>query len=54
MNATETINLKAPQELYNDWEHAHWAAQEIELDRDRTDWEELQSAERDLLYWVLS
>ena len=38
--AVETQRLKGPQQLYEDWEHAHWAA--------------LEESERDLLYWVLS
>ncbi len=46
--------LKAPQQLYDDWEHAHWAAQDIELGRDPDDWAGLEDSERDLLYWVLS
>jgi ribonucleoside-diphosphate reductase beta chain len=32
--------LRTPQELYDQWERAHWAA--------------LEERERDLLYWVLS
>jgi ribonucleoside-diphosphate reductase beta chain len=54
MSVSETINLKAPQELYDDWEHAHWAAQEVDLGRDRAVWEGLDNSVRDLLYWVLS
>ena len=54
MSATETISLKAPQELYDDWEQAHWAARDIDLGRDPADWKALDSSERDLLYWVLS
>jgi ribonucleoside-diphosphate reductase beta chain len=47
------IQLKGPQQLYEDWERAHWAAQEIDLGPDRADWEALPDAERDLLYWAL-
>jgi ribonucleoside-diphosphate reductase beta chain len=50
MTATQ---LKGPQQLYEDWERAHWAAQEIDLGPDRADWEALPDAERDLLYWAL-
>jgi ribonucleoside-diphosphate reductase beta chain len=46
--------LKSPQELYEQWEHAHWAAQDIDLSRDRADWIGLEDRERELLYWVLS
>ena len=54
MSATETVNLKDPQQLYEDWEGAHWAARDVDLGRDPADWAALEEAERDLLYWVLS
>jgi hypothetical protein len=28
------VHLKAPQQLYEDWEHSHWAAQDVDLARD--------------------
>ena len=46
--------LKDPQQLYLDWEHAHWAAQDIDLSRDPADWEGLEESERQLLYFALS
>ena len=46
--------LRTPQQLYEDWERAHWAAQDVDLNRDPTDWAALAEGERDLLYWVLS
>ena len=46
--------LRTPQELYDQWERAHWAAQDIDLSRDPADWAALEERERDLLYWVLS
>jgi ribonucleoside-diphosphate reductase beta chain len=52
--ATETLNLKGPQQLYEDWERAHWAAQDVDLSTDVSQWRELPQSERDLLYWVLS
>jgi ribonucleoside-diphosphate reductase beta chain len=52
--AAETLRLKPPQDLYHDWERAHWAAQDVDLSRDRRDWVALPEPERDLLYWVLS
>lgn len=52
--ATETLNLKTPQELYLDWERAHWSSQDIDLARDARDWARLDEKERGLLYWVLS
>jgi ribonucleoside-diphosphate reductase beta chain len=48
------VHLKDPQQLYLDWEHAHWAAQDIDLSRDPADWAELSGPERELLYFVLS
>jgi ribonucleoside-diphosphate reductase beta chain len=52
--ATAQPRLRTPQELYEDWERAHWAAQDIDLERDRADWAALEERERTLLYWVLS
>ena len=54
MTATGTQRLKSPQQLYEDWEHAHWAAQDVDLSRDPGDWAALEQSERDLLHWVLS
>jgi ribonucleoside-diphosphate reductase beta chain len=48
------LTLKDPQALYLDWEHAHWAAQDVDLERDDADWDALADGERDLLHWVLS
>jgi ribonucleoside-diphosphate reductase beta chain len=49
-----SVALRGPQELYEDWERAHWAAQDIDLSRDPDDWAALDEGERNLLYWVLS
>jgi ribonucleoside-diphosphate reductase beta chain len=49
-----TVALKAPQQLYEDWERAHWSAQEIDLSRDPEQWRSMEEDERKLLYWVLS
>ena len=46
--------LRTPQQLYEDWERAHWAAQDVDLNRDPADWAALAEGERNLLYWVLS
>jgi ribonucleoside-diphosphate reductase beta chain len=46
--------LRSPQQLYEDWERSHWAAQDVDLRCDTTDWAALPERERDLLYWVLS
>ncbi len=54
MSTAERVNLKSPQELYLDWEHAHWAARDIDLERDPASWEGLDAAEQELLHFVLS
>jgi ribonucleoside-diphosphate reductase beta chain len=46
--------LRTPQQLYQDWEHAHWAAQDVDLSRDRADWGAMAGQERELLHFVLS
>jgi len=48
------LKLRTPQPLYEDWERAHWSAQEIDLSRDGHDWERMEEGERSLLHWVLS
>ena len=51
---TTTAKLKDPQQLYLDWEHAHWAARDVDLSRDPADWAGLDQGERDLLHFALS
>jgi len=46
--------MKTPQQLYEDWERAHWAAQDIDLSRDGGHWRSMDESERNLLHWVLS
>jgi ribonucleoside-diphosphate reductase beta chain len=48
------VNLKAPQQLYADWEGAHWAALDIDLEADREQWPRIAPGERDLLYFALA
>jgi ribonucleoside-diphosphate reductase beta chain len=52
--AKAAAELKDPQALYDDWEHAHWAARDIDLSRDSSDWAGLEEGERNLLYFALS
>ncbi len=54
MSTPGTVALKDPEQLYLDWEHAHWAAQDIDLSRDPSDWAGLEEEERNLLYFALS
>lgn len=49
-----TQPLRTPQELYDQWEHDHWAAQDVDLRRDREQWPQLSATERGLMYYVLS
>jgi ribonucleoside-diphosphate reductase beta chain len=54
MSTGQTVALKDPEQLYLDWEHAHWASQDVDLSRDASDWTALEDRERDLLYFALS
>ncbi len=54
MSSSETLTLKDPEQLYLDWEHAHWASQDVDLSRDPDDWANLEESVRDLLYFALS
>jgi ribonucleoside-diphosphate reductase beta chain len=54
MSTPGAVTLKDPEQLYLDWEHAHWAAQGIDLSRDPADWAGLAEEERNLLYFALS
>ena len=49
------LTLRSPQQLYDDWEHAHWAAQDIDLSADPADWAGAgRAASAISCYWVLS
>jgi ribonucleoside-diphosphate reductase beta chain len=54
VSSADTLTLKDPEQLYLDWEHAHWASQDVDLSRDPADWANLEAGERDLLYFALS
>jgi ribonucleoside-diphosphate reductase beta chain len=54
MSSADTLTLKDPEQLYLDWEHAHWASQDVDLSRDPADWAALEEAQRELLYFALS
>jgi ribonucleoside-diphosphate reductase beta chain len=54
MSSTGALALKDPEQLYLDWERAHWASQDVDLSRDPADWAGLEDGERDLLYFALS
>jgi ribonucleoside-diphosphate reductase beta chain len=48
------IHLHDPQTLYRHWEEQQWSPFDVDLAGDATQWKELQSEDRDLIYWVLS
>jgi len=54
MSSADTLTLKDPEQLYLDWERAHWASQDVDLSRDPASWAGLEEGERDLLYFALS
>jgi ribonucleoside-diphosphate reductase beta chain len=54
MSSPETLTLKDPEQLYLDWEHAHWASQDVDLGRDPADWAGLDDGVRGLMYFALS
>jgi ribonucleoside-diphosphate reductase beta chain len=54
MSSADTLALKDPEQLYLDWEQAHWASQEVDLSGDPADWAGLEERERELLYFALS
>jgi ribonucleoside-diphosphate reductase beta chain len=49
-----TQPLRSPQQLYDDWERSHWAAQDVDLTRDPEQWAAMDESERGLLHFVLS
>jgi ribonucleoside-diphosphate reductase beta chain len=54
MSSADTLALKDPEELYLDWEHAHWTSQDVDLSRDPGDWAGLEDGVRNLLNFALS
>jgi ribonucleoside-diphosphate reductase beta chain len=54
MSSADTLALKDPEQLYLDWERAHWVSQDVDLSRDPADWADLDQGQRDLLYFALS
>jgi ribonucleoside-diphosphate reductase beta chain len=52
--AVADIHLNDPQTLYRRWEAEQWSPFEIDLGRDREQWEAMESAERELVLFVLS
>jgi ribonucleoside-diphosphate reductase beta chain len=48
------IQLNDPQTLYRRWEDSQWSPFAIDLARDREQWQEIEAADRALIYWALS
>jgi ribonucleoside-diphosphate reductase beta chain len=48
------LKLMTPQQLYGLWERQHWQSQEIDLERDRADWEGFSETEQQDILWGLS
>ena len=44
MSSADALTLKDPEQLYLDWEHAHWTSQDVDLSRDPADWAGLEEA----------
>jgi ribonucleoside-diphosphate reductase beta chain len=48
------VQLMTPLELYRLWERQNWASHEIDLERDRRDWEAMPEELREEMLWGLS
>jgi len=48
------IKLMGPRELYRLWERQNWASHQINLDRDRRDWQAIAEREREQMLYGLS
>ena len=52
--AQAEIHLFDPQTLYRHWEDSQWNPFEIDLERDKAQWSELDGEDQKLIYWVLA
>jgi ribonucleoside-diphosphate reductase beta chain len=48
------VQLMTPLELYRLWEDQNWVSHEIDLERDRRDWETMEEEVREEMLWGLS
>jgi ribonucleoside-diphosphate reductase beta chain len=48
------IQLLTPHELYKQWERQNWLAYEIDLSKDRADWDSFSEEEKHDIVWGLS
>jgi ribonucleoside-diphosphate reductase beta chain len=49
-----SVTLMTPQQLYELWERQQWASHTIDLERDKRDWQQMDSDLREHLSWNLS
>ncbi len=49
-----SIKLMTPLELYRLWERQNWVSHQIDMSRDRSDWEALSEEDRESMMWGLS
>jgi ribonucleoside-diphosphate reductase beta chain len=49
-----SVTLMTPQQLYELWERQNWQSHTIDLDRDRSDWANMEPELREQLAWNLS
>jgi ribonucleoside-diphosphate reductase beta chain len=48
------LKLMDPQKLYELWERQQWASQDIDFEKDKEDWGNLDEEQRDQVIWGLS
>jgi ribonucleoside-diphosphate reductase beta chain len=48
------LQLMSPLQLYRLWERQNWISHEIDLTRDRSDWQAMPEEQRDEMLWGLS
>ena len=48
------IQLNDPQTLYRRWEGSQWNPFTIDLSRDHEQWQQMDEADKALIYWALS
>jgi ribonucleoside-diphosphate reductase beta chain len=54
LGGRDPIQLLTPDQLYRLWERQNWISHEIDLTRDRRDWEAMDAELRDEMLWGLS
>jgi ribonucleoside-diphosphate reductase beta chain len=52
--AVAEVHLHDPQTLYEHWEGQQWSPYDVDLERDRADWDAMGAEDRSLVHWALS